>query len=133
MRESNEGRRWLEQAEADLDWTRLLFREGAYYLVCFLAQQVAEKALKAILYDLGEELVVGHSVSELCTRVAAAYPELEEHCSRWGQLDVYYLPTRYPDALPGGIPARMYSAGHAEDALAAAIGAVDAARSKIPG
>ena len=45
-----EGLRWLEQAQADWGWTQHLFAQGAYYLVCFLAQQVAEKALKAFLY-----------------------------------------------------------------------------------
>ena len=51
MRESprNEGYRWLEQAQADLQWARPLHAEGAYYLVCFLAQQLAEKALTAFL------------------------------------------------------------------------------------
>jgi len=32
----------------------------------FLAQQLAEKALKALLYAPGEELVIGHSVRQLC-------------------------------------------------------------------
>ena len=41
----DEGRRWLEQAQVDLHWARHLQTEGAYYLVCFLAQQLAEKAL----------------------------------------------------------------------------------------
>ena len=51
MRENSkaEGQRWLDQAKAGLKWTRYLFKEGAYYLVCFLAQQTAEKALKAFL------------------------------------------------------------------------------------
>ncbi len=57
-----EGRRWLDQAQVDLQWARHLNEQGAYYLVCFLAQQAAEKALKAFLYAQGEELVVGHSV-----------------------------------------------------------------------
>jgi len=62
----SEGWRWLEQAQADLHWTCHLNDQGAYYLVCFLAQQAAEKALKAFLYAQGEELVVGHSVRQLC-------------------------------------------------------------------
>ncbi|GAG62201.1 unnamed protein product [marine sediment metagenome] len=65
MRDLNEGRRWLEQATEDLKWARLLLKEGGYHLVCFLAQQVAEKALKALLYAQGEEIVLGHSVERL--------------------------------------------------------------------
>lgn len=41
MREPREeGRRWLEQAEEDLKWTRHLAQQGAYHLACFLAQHV---------------------------------------------------------------------------------------------
>lgn len=45
-----EGQRWLRQAQEDLRWARHLAEQGAYHLACFLAQQVAEKALKAFLY-----------------------------------------------------------------------------------
>lgn len=57
-----EGQRWLDQAKADLKWPQHLFTEGVYYLVCFLAQQAAEKALKAFLWALTEGIVIGHSV-----------------------------------------------------------------------
>lgn len=52
----------MEQAQVDLEWARHLFSQGAFYLVCFLAQQLAEKALKAFLYAQGEEAVIGHKV-----------------------------------------------------------------------
>jgi hypothetical protein len=42
-----EGLRWLEQAEADRHGAQLLFDGGSFHLACFVAQQVAEKALKA--------------------------------------------------------------------------------------
>lgn len=45
-----EGRRWLEQAEADRRGAQLLFDGASYHLACFVAQQVAEKALKAFIY-----------------------------------------------------------------------------------
>ena len=59
---AEEGRRWLEQAEQDLRWARDLATRGGYYLACFLAQQIGEKALKALLYSRGAEVVLGHSV-----------------------------------------------------------------------
>ena len=122
MRESPEaeGRRWLEQALADLKWTRHLNGQGAYYLVCFLAQQVAEKALKAFLYAQGEELVVGHSVRRLCAHAAQYDERFRRHLDEWGLLDSYYIPTRYPNGLPGDIPARVYNRQAAEGALALA-------------
>jgi HEPN domain-containing protein len=53
---TDEGRRWLSQADEDLRWAKHLAKEGAYHLSCFLAQQVAEKALEAFLYAQGEEV-----------------------------------------------------------------------------
>lgn len=50
---SDEGKRWLERAKEDLKWARELLEKSGYYLVCFLSQQVGEKALKASLYAQG--------------------------------------------------------------------------------
>lgn len=120
MRESprGEGRRWLEQALADLEWIRHLAQQGAHYLVCFLAQQAAEKALKGFLYARGEELVVGHSVRQLCQRAGEYDARFRSHVEDWGVLDSYYIPTRYPNGLPDDIPARVYNRQAADGALA---------------
>ncbi len=104
-----EGQRWLTQAQTDLGWTRYLHEGGAYYLVCFLAQQVAEKALKALLYAQGEVLVIGHSVRQLCGRAAVYAPVFGQHQDEWAILDSYYIPTRYPNGIPDDIPARVYN------------------------
>jgi HEPN domain-containing protein len=119
MRDSprHEGRRWLDQAQVDLQWARHLQAEGAYYLVCFLAQQLAEKALKAFLYAQGEELVIGHSVRQLCQRAVAYDTQLVEHLEDWAILDSYYIPTRYPNGLPADIPARVYNREASRSAL----------------
>jgi HEPN domain-containing protein len=115
-----EGRRWLEQAQADLGWARHLNTQGAYYLVCFLAQQAAEKVLKAFLYAQGKELVVGHSVRRLCQRAAEYNPLFQEHLDDWAILDSFYIPTRYPNGLPDDIPARVYNQQAGDRALALA-------------
>ncbi|NPV06391.1 MAG: HEPN domain-containing protein [Anaerolineae bacterium] len=112
-----EGRRWLEQAEADLGWSRHLLEQGAYYLVCFLAQQTAGKALKAFLYAQGEELVVGDSVRQLTERAAAYGEGFAARLESWAILDAYYIPTRYPNGLPDSIPARVFNLQAAEGAL----------------
>ena len=46
---TEKAKRWLKQAMEDLKWAKHLLKEGAYYLVCFLSQQIAEKSLKAYL------------------------------------------------------------------------------------
>lgn len=124
-RSLDEGRRWLRQAEADLYWTRHLADEGAHHLVCFLAQQVAEKALKAFLYAQGEEIVLGHSVERLCAAAATFDSEFRVRSRSWSVLDGYYIPTRYPNGLPDGIPADVYTEQAARSAVDLAAEAVD--------
>jgi len=120
-----EGQRWLAQAAEDLRWAKLLAREGGWHLACFLAQQVAEKVLKAFLYAQGEEIVLGHSVERLCAAAVHYQPEFADKARRWTLLDGYYTPTRYPNALPDGIPANVYTQDAASGAVALAEEAVD--------
>lgn len=112
-----QGQRWLEQAQADRHGAQLLFDGASYHLACFIAQQIAEKALKAFLYAQEEEIVIGHSVEKLA-RWATEYDEdfsaLREVAA---PLDAYYIPTRYPNGLPDSIPARVYTRKSAEDTL----------------
>lgn len=133
MRENalEEGRRWLVQAVEDLRWAQWLTREGGWHLACFLAQQIAEKALKAFLYARGEEIVLGHSVERLCAAAAEHHPGFSEKAQRWSVLDGYYIPTRYPNGLPAGIPAQVYTRDAAQEAVSLAEDAVEYVRSFI--
>jgi HEPN domain-containing protein len=121
----DEGKRWLRQAREDLRWAHHLAEQGGYHLACFLAQQVTEKALKAFLYAQGEEIVVGHSVQRLCAAAATFEPEFQTRARSWSILDAYYVPTRYPNGLPDGIPADVYTQQAATDAVELADEAVE--------
>ncbi len=115
-----EADRWLRQAANDLEFGRLGMREGYYSQTCFLAQQCAEKAVKAIGYSLGNRTVLGHSATVLADRYSADVPELVGLRPDAAILDQYYIPTRYPDGLPGGVPFMMFGEGQAREAIAAA-------------
>ena len=115
-----EADRWLKQAANDLDFARVGLREGFHSQVCFLAQQSAEKAVKAIGYLLGERTVLGHSVAVLADRYAEHVPSLGDLRDDAGILDQYYIPTRYPNGLPGGFPFTAFTEKQATNALAAA-------------
>jgi len=66
-----EASRWLQQAECDYE-TAVYNQTGTYHnIACFLAQQAAEKALKAFLYASGVEVVRGHAVLELAEHAGA--------------------------------------------------------------
>lgn len=120
-----EGRRWLDQAEEDLRWTNVLAQQGANHLACFLAQQVTEKALKAFLFAQGEEIVLGNSVERLCSAAFRYNQTFDEKVKRWSLLDGYYITTRYPNSLPDGIPANVFTQDAALSAVTLAEEAVD--------
>ncbi|MDX1385693.1 MAG: HEPN domain-containing protein [Thermoanaerobaculia bacterium] len=117
---SAEARRWLRQAENDLEFGRLALREGFYAQACFVAQQAAEKALKSIAYASGERVVLGHSLVELLELIGEHHGLDSELRELAGILDQYYVPTRYPNGLPGGVPFEAFGRGQARDAIEAA-------------
>jgi len=125
--------RWLEQAEADREGAQLLFDGGSHHLTCFVSQQVAEKALKAFLYAGGEEVVIGHSVDQLCRWAAESDPSFGLLREEAASLDGYYIPTRYPNGLPDSIPARVYTRGAATEALRLADLTLELVREKLHG
>jgi HEPN domain-containing protein len=84
---------------------------------CFLFQQAAEKILKAFLILKGQRTVLGHSVLKLVQAGAAHAPEFQSLADAAIHLDVLYLPTRYPFALPGGAPYEFFTLAHAQKAL----------------
>lgn len=112
-----EGKRWLRQALQDLDDVKFTLNGDRYHLACYLAQQAAEKALKAILYAKGAEIVFGHSVAELAIKAGKYCKGLETARKRLALLDKYYIPTRYPNGLPGGIPAEAFDKDDGKKAL----------------
>jgi HEPN domain-containing protein len=128
---SGDARRWFEEAGSDLAFGRVGQREGFYSKVCFLCQQAAEKALKAIAYGDGERYVIGHSLQDLLDRLVARHPGLESLRDGCRLLDQYYVPTRYPNALPGGAPHRSYTDAQARDALGICEGLMHAVQDEL--
>ncbi|MBD3336960.1 MAG: HEPN domain-containing protein [Candidatus Eisenbacteria bacterium] len=100
----DEGRRWLDQAENDLAFARHALKGDFYHQVCFVAQQCVAKALKAVLYAKGARNVIGHSAVGLLDRLIPDYPELESLRHQAAELDLYYIPSRYPNGLVEGPP-----------------------------
>ena len=126
-----EAERWLRQAESDLAFAVLGAREGFPAQACFTSQQAAEKALKAVLYLRGERFVPGHSLVDLLDRAGAGTESLRPLRDSARQLDQYYIPTRYPNGLPGGIPAEVFTGAQAGDAVERARAFIEAARALL--
>jgi HEPN domain-containing protein len=99
--------RWLTQAEEEFKDASTLAKAGRYYLSLYLCQQSAEKALKAFIYLREDEPLLTHSVATLlkmASNIDRDFNSLKEA----KRLDDYYIPTRYPNGLPGEVPARYY-------------------------
>ena len=126
-----EATRWILQAENDLGFAQLGLRERYHSQACFLSQQAAEKALKSVAYGRGDRFVIGHSLQELLNGLVGTYGEMESLREAACRLDQYYVATRYPDALPGGLPFETYSRGQAEEAVGMASEIVTSARAYL--
>ena len=124
-----EADRWLRQAEDDLEYARLGLREGFYAQVCFQCQQICEKAIKALRYGYGERVVIGHALVELAAPLAA----LSGFQDSLSVLDQYYIPTRYPNGLPGGVPSDVYTKTQAAAAVDVAQQIVAVVRQELHG
>ena len=127
-----DGKRWLSQAENDLAAAQLMVERAFNAQACFMCHQVAEKALKALAYYRGDRYVTGHSLLKLLQDVSGTYPDMSQFEGLMGILNQYYVPTRYPDALPGGTPFETYNLRQAQEAVDGASRLVHAAKGFIP-
>jgi HEPN domain-containing protein len=117
-RNLTEAQRWLRQAQHDRDAARLNRDHGFHEHACFVAQQSAEKALKAFLYERGQGPVLGHSTTTLAGDCAALEPSFATLGAACRRLDQLYIPTRYPNGLPDNIPHDFFDQALADQALA---------------
>lgn len=125
---TDEAMRWLREALADLDTAEYLKRGGRHNTACFQAQQAAEKALKAVLYAHDVEEPWGHSVDKLLREASTYEPSLNDLVRLGALVDKYYIPTRYPNGLPGGLPSQAYGEVDSNEALKHAVRIIDAVR-----
>ena len=123
----SEGWRWMRQAKIDFRDLQSCLKQTEngveYSLVCFLAHQVAEKALKGVLIalcsldnrEMESRTLLNHAniLCNLRPQEALSLPEL---CV---PLVPYYQKTRYPDQWPGctDAPSDRYHQDDAEQAM----------------
>jgi len=106
----DEAHRWLTHAQDEYQDAEDLRERGRFYLALFHFQQAAEKALKAFLYAHTDDRQVffTRSVLELIQAAVTLDSTLAD-LEKASRLDQYYIPTRYPNGLPGGVPSRFYT------------------------
>ena len=113
-----EALRWLKQAEADLSSAEDSLNTKHYEWCCFQSQQAAEKALKSFLYSKRRRAILTHSVRELIIECSKYRNEFKTLIIEARFLDTFYIPTRYPNGLPGtAIPSEFYTMVEAKKCL----------------
>jgi HEPN domain-containing protein len=111
---ANRANDWFHQAERDLEFSRDCRKADRHEWSCFVAQQAAEKAVKALHFHLGQE-AWGHVVAKLLVELPRAIdPELVDRAK---VLDNFYVPTRYPNGHPDGAPFEHYGPLQSEQAI----------------
>ncbi|OGP72194.1 MAG: hypothetical protein A2W09_04155 [Deltaproteobacteria bacterium RBG_16_50_11] len=121
-RRKTEAHRWFQQGYYDLKATRWNIRGEFYDTACFLAQQAAEKTLKSLLYYQGSRrtALLTHSLVEMIQEAGRKASKLKSLLDQARELDLHYIPSRYPNGIPSGYPHQFYTKKVAEQALTAA-------------
>jgi HEPN domain-containing protein len=126
-------RKWMKQAEADLKAAKDSFEDGNYEWSCFQAEQSGEKALKAYLYEKGFTSIMTHSLKELlieCAKLDDSFKTLSDDART---LDMFYIPTRYPNGLGGDLaPTEFYEKEDAVKCINSAESILKRAKSSLP-
>lgn len=107
---------WYNQALRDIASAKAQLESGFFEWACFIAQQAAEKAVKAVYQKLSAE-AWGHSVTDLLSGLnekTNVSPEISEKAKR---LDRFYIPARYPNGWAKGFPGEYLTRKDAQDAI----------------
>ena len=107
---------WLKQAQKDVQAAESLINAGHYEWACFISQQSAEKALKALFQKHNGE-ARGHSVLELARKLTNKMKIEKSIIDCCRDLDKYYIPTRYPTSFETGSPYEYYTKDEADHAI----------------
>lgn len=121
----------METAERNLNSARVNRDEGIYPWACYIAQQAAETALKAFILYQGQDLPYIHMVKGLLESCAEYDQDFASDVARFKELDNFYIPTRYPNALNEGTPADFYIKEDADKAIQLASEIVDLVKKKL--
>lgn len=84
---SNRAVDWQKQAVNDLEWARDSFNGGHWAQVCFVCQQIAKKALKAIALSQGAFEIRSHSLVKISEALG-----INGDIERMGRRDVGVAP-----------------------------------------
>ncbi|MCY4402722.1 MAG: HEPN domain-containing protein [Candidatus Poribacteria bacterium] len=93
---------WVEKAEGDYSVAKEN-QQGpnpVHHVICFLAQQCAEKYLKACLQEMNIPIIRTHNLSQLLDLILPAIPDWKVWQADLSKLSDFAVDTRYPAQTP---------------------------------
>lgn len=115
----NRWKDWHEQGKRDLERARLDVDHRFFEWACFTSQQSSEKVINGLALKLGLTIWT-HSLTEIL-RILAERIEIPEQLKDEAKLlDLYYIPSRYPNGFPSGKPGDYFTEKQAREAIDAA-------------
>lgn len=112
----NRAQDWFNQAKRDLEQAEDSQRGGRHEWACFISQQAAEKAVKALHLHLGQE-AWGHVIAKLLVELPPSARVPHDLIEKAHVLDAFYIPARYPNSHPEGAPFEHYGSLQSEEAI----------------
>jgi HEPN domain-containing protein len=107
---------WLKQAQKDLEHAKESIKIEHFEWAVLAAQQSAEKAVKALYYELGGD-PWGHSLLQFLKKLPDKFEVDDELIKAAKSLDKHYIISRYPNGFASGAPEDYYIKNDAEEAI----------------
>lgn len=108
---------WIYFAEQDLNFAKLGYKDNFYSHVCFLSQQVIEKSCKAFLIFKKINYPKTHKIIDIINYDRALFSLLKNNIENLKIIDTFYIPTRYPEGIPGSLKDGLPGKDNAEECL----------------
>ena len=117
---------WIEYAESDLRAAQTLFESKAFFplQICFLSQQCAEKAIKALLVFENVNFPKVHDLDRLRDLIPEGW-KFKSQFPDLAELTIWAVDSRYPGDMPN------VTEGEAREALRLAHSVFDAISAEL--
>jgi HEPN domain-containing protein len=117
-------KRWIGEAEKDIDDAELLLRHEGYYPLCRLAYLASVKAMRGLLLGMGQPFQEEADLAALSQQVSLVEPTLGALTTSLGPLQRFAPPARTADPEATPSPSLLYSREAAKQTIALARRAV---------
>ena len=121
---------WFAQAQRDLEQAEDSCKAKRHEWACFACQQAAEKAVKALHLNRGQE-AWGHAVARLLVELPPDVRPGDELVDKARVLDAYYVATRCANGHPEGPPFEHYGSLQSNEAIRYAGEIIEFVRSRM--